>query len=226
MGAATQTRSNDSYAWNGHYNVGRAYAVDGLNRTRWAGTNLINYDARGNLASSAGTSYYYTSDNKLSQTSTGVYLANDMAGRLVQVYANGGASVTPMDYLGNQLITEMNGSNQLIRRYVHGPGDDAPLVWYEGSGTSDKRWLHADERGSIVAITDTSGNAIAINRYDEYSLPRRRPGAFRPRRTWVGSSIPARLGSRSLACITTRPASTPRRLAGSCRPIRLGMRMA
>jgi RHS repeat-associated protein len=94
-----------------------------------------------------------------------------MAGRLVQVYANGGANVTPMDYLGTTLIAEMNGSNQLIRRYVHGPGDDAPLVWYEGSGTSDKRWLHADERGSIVAITDTSGNAIAINRYDEYGIP-------------------------------------------------------
>ena len=45
--------------------------------------------------------------------------------RLVQVYANGGANVTPMDYLGDTLITEMNGSNQLIRRYVHAPGSDA-----------------------------------------------------------------------------------------------------
>ena len=91
--------------------------------------------------------------------------------RLVQVYANGGANVTPMDYLGDTLITEMNGSNQLIRRYVHGPGSDAPIVWYEGSGTTDKRWLTADERGSIVAVTNSSGNTVAINSYDEYGIP-------------------------------------------------------
>jgi RHS repeat-associated protein len=51
------------------------------------------------------------------------------------------------------------------------PGADEPLVWYEGSGTSDRRWLHADERGSIVAVSDNSGSAIAINRYDEYGKP-------------------------------------------------------
>jgi len=57
------------------------------------------------------------------------------------------------------------------RRYVPGPGTDEPVVWYEGSGTSDRRWLHADERGSVVAVSDGSGNAIAVNRYDEYGIP-------------------------------------------------------
>jgi RHS repeat-associated protein len=59
----------------------------------------------------------------------------------------------------------------VLRRYVHGPGADEPLVWYEGPGTADKRWLHADERGSIVAVSDAAGNAVAINRYDEYGTP-------------------------------------------------------
>ena len=36
---------------------------------------------------------------------------------------------------------------------------DEPVVWYDGSGTSSRRWLHADEHGSIVAITDESGAA-------------------------------------------------------------------
>ena len=31
--------------------------------------------------------------------------------------------------------------------------------------------LGADERGSIVAVSDGSGNALAINRYDEYGIP-------------------------------------------------------
>jgi RHS repeat-associated protein len=34
-----------------------------------------------------------------------------------------------------------------------------------------RKFLHADQQGSIVAVTDTSGNAIAINSYDEYGIP-------------------------------------------------------
>ena len=59
----------------------------------------------------------------------------------------------------------------ILRRYVYGPGTDEPLVWYEGSGTSDKRWLAADERGSVVAVTNASGAAIALDSYDEYGVP-------------------------------------------------------
>jgi len=51
-----------------------------------------------------------------------------------------------------------------VRRYVHGPGVDEPLVWYEGTGTSDRRWLHADERGSIVAASNASGTVTNVNR--------------------------------------------------------------
>lgn len=57
------------------------------------------------------------------------------------------------------------------RRYVHGPGGDNAIVWYEGSGTGDRRFLMADERGSIVSITDGAGSTISINAYDEYGIP-------------------------------------------------------
>ena len=59
----------------------------------------------------------------------------------------------------------------MLRRYVHGPGVDEPLAWYEGSGTSDRRFLHKDERGSIAAVTNSSGGVIATNAYDEYGIP-------------------------------------------------------
>jgi hypothetical protein len=36
-----------------------------------------------------------------------------------------------------------DGAGALKRRTVHGPGDDDPLVWYEGAGLGDKRWYHA-----------------------------------------------------------------------------------
>ncbi|MCC6479270.1 MAG: hypothetical protein IT552_08685 [Sphingomonadaceae bacterium] len=35
------------------------------------------------------------------------------------------------------------------RRYVPGPDADELLVWYEGSGLSDKRFLTADQHGSV-----------------------------------------------------------------------------
>ena len=43
------------------------------------------------------------------------------------------------------------------------------IVQYDASGT--RSWLTADERGSIVALADDSGNVTAINTYDEYGKP-------------------------------------------------------
>jgi RHS repeat-associated protein len=61
--------------------------------------------------------------------------------------------------------------HRLKRRYVHGPGVDEPLAWYEGTTLTDKRFLHADERGSIIAVSNSAGTSIATNKYDEYGIP-------------------------------------------------------
>jgi hypothetical protein len=75
-------------------------------------------------------------------------------------------------YDGDELIAEYNLSGALLRRFVHGPGADEPLVWYEGSGTADQRWFHADERGSVIAVSDGAGALYGtINRYDEFGAP-------------------------------------------------------
>ena len=71
---------------------------------------------------------------------------------------------------GAELAVDHGGAS-IARRYVFGPGIDEPLVWYEGAGTSDRRYLHADERGSIVAVSDGAGAALAINAYDDYGIP-------------------------------------------------------
>lgn len=78
-------------------------------------------------------------------------------------------------YDGNALIAEYNAAGTLLRRYVHGSNVEAddPLVWYEGAAVTDatRRYLHADPRGSIVAVTNNQGTATAINSYDEYGIP-------------------------------------------------------
>ncbi|QDC36371.1 RHS repeat domain-containing protein [Sphingobium fuliginis] len=168
---ASRTASNDAYAWNGAYNVDRSYGVNGLNQLTSAGATSLGYDGRGNLNTSGGTTYSYTTDNQLS-VANGSGLAYDPLGRLFNGVIDSGVNTTLL-YDGTDVMAETDqNSGALLRRYVYGPNSDEPLIWYEGSGFGDRRWLHADERGSVIAVTNDSGNAIAINAYDEYGIPK------------------------------------------------------
>ncbi len=48
---------------------------------------------------------------------------------------------------GINLIAECDVSNAMLRRYVHGPGTDDPIVWYEGTGTTDRRFCDSGRAG-------------------------------------------------------------------------------
>jgi RHS repeat-associated protein len=168
-----RSASNDAYAWNGYVAVDRAYGINGLNQYTQSGAVSLGYDGRGNLTSSGGTTYGYTAENRLASVNAGAMLMayEPAGGQLLQV--NNGSLDTRFVSSGPQIVGEINAANWTwMRRYVPGPNVDEPLVWYEGAGTADRRWLHADERGSIVAVTDASGSAIAINAYDEYGIPK------------------------------------------------------
>ena len=58
----------------------------------------------------------------------------------------------------------------VLRRYVHGPGVDEPLVWYEGAGVADRRWLHADRQGSIIGVSNGAG-AVTPYAYGPWGEP-------------------------------------------------------
>ncbi|MEP2988064.1 MAG: hypothetical protein ABJN65_02415 [Parasphingorhabdus sp.] len=134
------TRSNDNYVWAGRYNVDRNYTVNGLNQLTTAGALSLSYDTNGNLTSDGTNSYTYDNENRLITGTGGVTLTYDPYGRLAKTT---GTATTRMGYDGADLIAEYasNGST-ILRKYVHGPGTDDPILWYEGSGTSDKRYMH------------------------------------------------------------------------------------
>ena len=72
---------------------------------------------------------------------------------------------------GDELIAEYNSAGTILRRYVHGVGTDDPLVRYEGSTLTNKRYLLADERGSVIAQTSNTGSLLATHKYGPYGEP-------------------------------------------------------
>lgn len=170
----TKTRSNNAYAFTGYVNVNRPYVANGLNQyaTAGSGTGTItfSYDANGNLTSDGTNTYGYDVENRLTSRSGGLNIAYDPNGRLWQT--SGGASgTTRYLYDGDELVAEYNGAGAMLRRYLHGPGDDDPILWYEGAALGDRRSLQIDQQGSVVSIASASGSSIAINSYDEYGIP-------------------------------------------------------
>ncbi|MBO9714998.1 MAG: RHS repeat protein, partial [Sphingomonas sp.] len=139
---AGQTRTNDLYAWGGHFNVNRGYTSNGLNQLTAAGGTSLDYDARGNLTSSGSDSFGYSSENLLTSAtvaSVSTTLSYDPALRLYQTAAG---TTTRFQYDGADLIAEYNSSNELQKRYVHGSGVDETLVEYDSSG--NRTYLLAD----------------------------------------------------------------------------------
>ncbi|MFC0047292.1 RHS repeat-associated core domain-containing protein [Rheinheimera tilapiae] len=59
----------------------------------------------------------------------------------------------------------------MLKRYVHGIGSDDPLVSYDGSGTTSPTYLLADERGSIMAETNSAGTVTTKHQYGPYGEP-------------------------------------------------------
>ena len=170
-----RSASNDAYAWRGHFNRDTAETPNGLNQLVQQGAASLTHDAKGNTTAIPGsgsgaggsTAYQYSQLDHLFGFASG-YMMYDGLGRLD--YATGPTGTRYLEWSGNRLIGEyVAGVGN--KRYIHGPGVDEPLLWYEGDTLTDKRYVHADERGSIIAVSNAGGTPFRINTYDEYGNP-------------------------------------------------------
>jgi RHS repeat-associated protein len=159
-----------------------SYTTNGLNQVSPNGLPSFGYDGRGNLTSDGSTSYGYNAYNMLTSVGTAT-LSYDASNRLASLVKS---ATTKFLYDGDDLIAEYDGSGTLLRRYVHGPGTDRPLVWFEGTDDSTPRYLTADQQGSITAVTDGNGNMLAINTYNEYGLPLSTNNTYQSRFGYTG----------------------------------------
>jgi len=176
-GITSVTRSNDAYAFTGSVSGTTNSVSNGLNQVTSAGAASLTYDANGNLTSDGTRTYAYDSENRLvSSTSGGVTtsLSYDPLGRLYEVSSPSGVRrflYAPGESGLPEAIGEYDGANVGRHFFAFGPGTDEPMFWWDMTGTAALRTLHPDERGSIVAVGDGTGNPYAINRYDEYGAP-------------------------------------------------------
>jgi len=188
----TRTRTGLAYEWANAGNIDRRYQRNGLNQytaTIAATSGAVNvsvaYNARGDLTTETkggasfpiGT-YTYTSEGALLTVNEGTGAAAptnkatlfyDNADRLRR--ADEGGTGTRFRYDGDMLIAEYDTAGNLLRRYVHGPGVDEPLVQYTGTGLTSRRFNFADERGSVVLVSSQDGSYNQANSYDEYGIP-------------------------------------------------------
>ena len=164
----TATNSNSSFAYTPTVAT-TPYTINGLNQVTTAGASSPAYDIRGNMTNDGGGSYTYNANN-LMITAPSATLTYDAENRLASIVKTG-VGTTKFLYDGSDVIAEYDASNTLLRRYVHGTGDDEPLVMYDIAGGGTKYYYGADANGSITSLTNASTGAIAINTYDAYGLP-------------------------------------------------------
>jgi RHS repeat-associated protein len=141
------------------------YGANGLNQMTNVNGSTLSYDARGNLGSDTASTFAYTSENLAVSAvrPQGTFtLAYDPLMRLSSTGGPWGAFRYTYD--GIDMVQEDNAYGGA--RYVFGPGTDEPLVSY--AGAAGPIWFHADERGSILALSNAAGTVTSTIRYDEY----------------------------------------------------------
>ncbi|SDV99606.1 RHS repeat-associated core domain-containing protein [Nitrosomonas eutropha] len=198
---ASQSWTNDLYQWTGYANGTRNYTANGLNQYTIAAGATLTHDTKGNLTGDGVWTYTYDLDNQLisaNKTGSTNSLAYDGAGRLRQTTLAG--TVTGLTYDGVELVAEYNSGGTLLRRYVHGPGIDEPLVWYEGTTTTAKTWPYQDQLGSVIGTANSAGTSTAIHSYGPFGEPNTTTG-IRFRYTVTGQQF---LGSLNLYHYKTR----------------------
>ncbi len=120
-------------------------------------TDTYSYNGNGCLTGDGIYTYTYNTENQLlSVVGSGVSVSfkYDPLGR--QVVKTSGSTSTRFIYSGLQRIADYDLTTHSLNRYVFGEGVDEPL-WVENVSMGSVTYLHADETGSIIMTSNSSG---------------------------------------------------------------------
>jgi len=139
----------------------------GENAVELPDDNNGNLTQKTNNVTSAFTLYEYDAENKLirvvREDGSIVNYKYDGLGRRIEKEVD--SVVTQYIYDQEDILLELDGSNNIVARYTHGPGIDEPLIM-EKSGMSS--FYHADALGSIMELTDTVGTVVQFYTYSSF----------------------------------------------------------
>jgi len=148
------------------------YAYNTSNQLTSYPGSTYTYDNNGNtltkVTSAGTTSYSWDFENRLtSVTLPGsggtVTFKYDPFGRRIEKIS----SLGTMNYLydGANVLEEVDGSGNVLGRYVQSPGVDQPLAETRGSTTS---YYQADGLGSVSSLSSSAGTLANTYTYDSY----------------------------------------------------------
>ena len=130
---------------------------------------------------------------QLTAVSTGAVVesyAYDALGRRVMTAAGGVTNWHVYD--GAQVIADLNGTGAVLRTYVWGPGIDNLLAMTTFGQATNTYYAIKDHLGSVLAMTDESGQIVEQYRYDAWG---RVLGVFDANNQQLGNSS---IGNRYL----------------------------
>jgi len=123
-----------------------------------------------NKSTLMSTVFEYDAENKLIRVASLDKIVNykyDGLDRRIEkeVTETAATTVTQYIYDGEDILVELDGSNNIVARYTHGPGIDEPLIT-ERAGQSF--FYHADGLSSITELTDTTGTIVQSYTYSSF----------------------------------------------------------
>ena len=134
------------------------------------------YDAIGNLIQKTdkstllSTVYEYDAENKLIRVASLDKTVNynyDGLGRRIEkeVTETAVTNVTQYIYDNEDILLELDGSDNIVARYTHGPGIDEALSM-EKAGVNS--FYHADGLESVTELTDSLGTVVQSYTYSSF----------------------------------------------------------
>jgi RHS repeat-associated protein len=170
---STASNPNENYSYDSVGNRNPlSQTYDSGNRLLDDGTYTYTYDHDGNMTKKMKkgtletTTYTYNSEDQLIGVTTPTQIIThkyDAIGRRIE--KNVAGAISRYVYDGEDIIEELDGNNQVIATYTHGPGIDDPIALDKAG---QKYYYISDGLGSITALITSNGTIAQTYRYDSF----------------------------------------------------------
>ena len=153
------------------------------NRLNTSDIYVITYDSMGNIKSkhnkltNTTSNYTFNSRNQLvsyaqldesnQTTKTLSYTYDAFNRRVSKTDTSAGSATVTQKYLydGDDIVAILDSNNAVIATITHDESIDTPLSITNANGTF---YYHRDHQGSIIALTDSSGQVVESFTYDNH----------------------------------------------------------